>query len=134
AIAGDIAVADFNGDGRLDLFVATRSTTANLFLGRGDGTFQPPTNVTVPAAGLPSQSCVAGDFNHDGHRDVAMRVNLYGQSWAVILLGNGDGTFRQGEREVARGPIVAADRGGDGHIELAVGDLAAGAAATLLGG
>src|SRR5438067_5883194 len=86
AIAGDIAVADFNGDGRLDLFVATRSTTANLFLGRGDGTFQPPTNVTVPAAGLPSQSCVAGDFNHDGHRDVAMRVNLYGQSWAVILL------------------------------------------------
>src|SRR5262249_38804801 len=65
---------DFNGDGRLDLVVADRGLPRSLggkdpggvivlFLGNGDGTFQPPKEF---AAGAHPVSVVAGDFDGDG--------------------------------------------------------------------
>ena len=40
-----IALADFNGDGRLDAVAANQSSsTASVLLGRGDGTFIPRTD------------------------------------------------------------------------------------------
>jgi hypothetical protein len=46
-----IAVADFNGDGHLDLAVANQLTNnVSVLLGNGDGTFQPAVN--YPAGSL----------------------------------------------------------------------------------
>jgi hypothetical protein len=65
-----VVVADFNGDGRLDLAVANnRSRNVSLLWGRGDGTFDDPVNF---AAGLNPRSLAVGDFNGDGQLDLAV--------------------------------------------------------------
>src|SRR5205814_1845663 len=67
------AVADINGDGRLDLAVANYGNPSVgdlgnvvVLLGNGDGTFQPALPFTV---GTNPESVVVGDFNRDGKLD-----------------------------------------------------------------
>lgn len=121
---GQIAVGDFNGDGRLDVVTLTRTEILPTFLvlaGNGDGTFQ----VSRPPLSLPSAAVnvVAADFNGDGKLDLAMSEFSPGGE-VEVLLGNGDGTFQAAQSFVAGGPqgngIVAADFNGDGKIDLAV--------------
>jgi FG-GAP-like repeat len=59
-----------------------------VYLGNGDGTFQPPTHVF--AAGYPLSIRIA-DFNGDGIPDIA--VLSQGEYDVGVLAGNGDGTF-----------------------------------------
>jgi hypothetical protein len=59
-----------------------------IFLGNGDGTFEPPTNLLV-LDGV--NAVMVGDFNHDGVADLA--VNYAQENAVSILLGNGDGTL-----------------------------------------
>ena len=61
---GALAVADFNGDGKLD--IASGQADA-LLLGNGDGTFQSP--LTLGASGW---GIAVGDFNGDGRPDLAV--------------------------------------------------------------
>lgn len=69
----DLAAADFNGDGKLDLVVSSTSSNSLTYLfGAGDGTF--PTQNTVAAGTNPYQLTVA-DFNSDGVPDVAVADN-----------------------------------------------------------
>ncbi len=68
-------------------------------------------------------SIAVGDFNHDGKRDLAATAPGGVSGSVVILLGNGDGTFRTGASYSAGvGPfsIVAADFNNDGILDLAV--------------
>ena len=67
-----MASGDFNGDGNVDLVFAMNDTNqVVVFLGNGDGSFQPMKVETIPfAAGSVSQTfqggqLVAADFNHD---------------------------------------------------------------------
>lgn len=94
-----ILLADFDHDNRLDAVVAHQlncfsgpcvvSDTVSLWRGVGDGTFQPPQQLKVGPA---IYEFAAADFNNDGHTDLAAA----GMSGKVfVLLGNGDGTFRQ---------------------------------------
>jgi len=65
-----LAVADFNGDGRLDLAVANnRSRNVSLLWGKGDGTFDAPVNF---GAGVNPLALAVGDFNGDGQPDLAV--------------------------------------------------------------
>ena len=112
-----IAVGDFNGDGKLDLAIATvdltaaRSGSVIILLGNGDGTFTQaagsPTSLSGPYA------VAAADFNGDGKLDLAVTSN--GSNTVSILLGNGDGTFTQ----AAGSPIPV----GNTPDALAVGDF-----------
>lgn len=79
-----MATADFNRDGNLDMVIGGYlGGGAFVFLGNGDGSFQPW--VEYPTGG--GDGVLVQDFNHDGIADI-----LLGSS---LLLGNGDGTFRQ---------------------------------------
>jgi hypothetical protein len=104
------AVGDFNNDGKLDIVTANNASaygspsTVSVLLGKGDGTFQPALNYSLPteagATQIP-QSVAVGDFNKDGKLDVAVTGytlfasynNAYLSAYVNVLIGNGAGGF-----------------------------------------
>jgi len=114
------AVADFNGDGKLDLAVTREGKPGivSILLGNGDGTFQP--QIKVPAGHNPFY-IVTGDLNGDGKPDLV--VAGQGPKIATTtLLGNGDGTFHVGwtiDNQVPVSGIALGDFNGDGKLDLA---------------
>ena len=122
--AAGLAVGDFNGDKKADLLLsttdtATQSSVLQAFLGKGDGTFQPPKQ-TAPA-GFNGSIAAVGDFNADGKLDVIIALNQEVQ----VLLGNADGTFSAGAIAAVSGgfqpsSVLAADLNGDGKMDLVV--------------
>jgi hypothetical protein len=138
--AGDqptqLAVADFNGDGRPDLAVTNRTQdTVTVLLGNGDGSFQAPQNYKV---GRTPIFVAVGDFNLDGKPDMVVANN--GDNSVSVLLGNGDGTFQKAQTlnnvdTGVYGPysIVVADFNGDKKPDLAVANFSEGTISVLLG-
>jgi hypothetical protein len=142
----DEAVADLNGDGKLDIVVSSAQTdTVSVLLGNGDGTFQAPRQFPVGAFIPPRQgfllgldnsmrrSVVVADFNQDGIPDLA--VANVASSDVSILLGRGDGTFAPQRRFGAGASpfgLAVGDLNGDGLPDLAVLD-ATGEVEILLG-
>jgi VCBS repeat-containing protein len=93
-----LATADFNNDGRLDVAVAITKfgeSTVELLLGNGDGTLQ----ASVALNDLKNPSTLAArDFNRDGKIDlVFIQSDTPSQnirsSMLKVALGRGDGTF-----------------------------------------
>src|SRR3954452_2010888 len=68
---GTVLVADLNGDGSLDIAVASeRSGTATGYLNDGKGHFSPAPGSPVAAGPNPNDIALA-DFNKDGRPDLA---------------------------------------------------------------
>jgi hypothetical protein len=118
-----VLVADFNGDGILDLAFSDLNGV-EIALGNGDGTFTETSASPIP---VPSElySLKVGDFNHDGKIDIA-GIDEY-DDLIVLLIGAGDGTFTMTATtpaisQIFLGPfaIVAADFNGDGVPDLAM--------------
>jgi hypothetical protein len=121
-----VAVADFNGDGKPDLAVASNgSDNVSVLLGNGDGTFQ---SAVSYGAGANAVSVAVGDFNGDGQSDLAVANS--GANNVSVLLGSGDGTFQTAVNYAsgayAPGSVVAVDLNGDGKPDLAVGNECSG--------
>ena len=83
ASASSIVTADFNGDGKLDLALASQKLI--LYKGAGNGTFTQAASIAVGAPPALAQIRV-GDFNADGKPDLSASdgLNLY----ALFNAGN----------------------------------------------
>jgi Bacterial Ig-like domain (group 3)/FG-GAP-like repeat len=93
----NVAVADLNRDGKLDLVAGGSSGTSfSTMLGNGDGTFQPAVVYQQNLGG--STTLAVADVNGDGIPDVifnATQTTFGGNPYALyVALGNGDGTFK----------------------------------------
>ena len=127
------SVADFNGDGRLDIFKTNFSDdTSTLYRNNGDGTFEDATF----AAGLGLHTQYLGwgtmffDFDNDGWPDLIVanghvypEVDKYHlgsnyQEPRILYHNNGNGTFTDISASAGVGITSAASSRG-----LAVGDL-----------
>ena len=114
-----IALADFNGDHKLDLEMMD-SSIITVSLGNGDGTFQVPSTYR---SGTHSVAVAIGDINQDQRLDLVV-ANIYCYYGCItLLLGNGDGTFQPAQTLSTPKAIVGlavADVDGNGINDLLV--------------
>ncbi|HEX7839177.1 MAG TPA: VCBS repeat-containing protein [Kofleriaceae bacterium] len=132
AVASAVVVVDVNHDGKLDIVAADNQTNrANVFLGKGDGSFQAEIDILV---GQTPQGLAVTDVTGDGVPDI-VTVGLVAQAISV-LAGKGDGTFQDrvdtlvGSMPAA---LTVADLNGDGVPDIVVGDQDHSTAIVLLG-
>lgn len=126
-------IADFNGDGNLDL-----AFPSFVSLGYGDGAF---TRAGDLSNGGFTEASAIGDFNGDGRLDVAVTSGgsqALPVSGLAVSLGNGDGTFTAAPGSpISLGNslsgIIAADFNGDGKLDLAMTDAGGNTVIILLG-
>ena len=124
------AVVDLNGDGHPDVVspdsAAGSSDGVTVHLNDGDGTLGDGTSYTTSTAnhdGLQPYAVASGDFNGDGHPDVA--VANFASGTVSILFGDGAGGLDPPAVYVAGSEpdsVVVADFNGDGHPDVAVGN------------
>ncbi len=122
------AAGDIDGDGLADLVVAGEKTISFL---RSTGAGFAPPNIF---AGVAHPTAIAiGDFNGDGHNDLAI-TDASGE--VAILLGAGNGDFGAPQYfSVGKNPssVTIGDFNGDGIADLAVANRDGNSISILLG-
>jgi hypothetical protein len=119
----DMAIGDFNADGKLDVAVAGYSSSMQgilqILLGRGDGTFSVGQKINLSTT---PDSIAATDFNGDGKLDLAIAMDK-----VYFYRGVGNGTFTSAT-SIAVGTsaplrqVRIGDFNADGKADVAVSD------------
>jgi hypothetical protein len=137
-LPNDIAIADMNNDGNLDLVIANhQSPYLRVLLGDGRGGFHLAPGSPVDAHSYPHpHGVVVADFNSDGKLDAA--TDSWGNNQIEILRGDGTGRlstpgtfFATGRRPYER--LRTADFNHDGHPDIVTTNLDDGTVSVLLG-
>lgn len=86
-----IAEADYDLDGNIDLFMTRQSGDDHLFHNDGNGVFSDVTLAAGLGNAVGNGGCVWADFNHDKYPDILTE----GPQRHAIWKNNGDGTFAE---------------------------------------
>ena len=91
---GDFALADMDGDGRLDIVLAParKSLSKPVILRRDGDAWGRRGDSAFPALPYDYGAAVVADFNGDGRADLALGMHLRG---LTVLAGDGKGEFRR---------------------------------------
>ncbi len=126
AVGTGVAIGDYDGDGRPDLFVVSKTESCRLFRNLGNWRFEDVTEKAGvgdkgDAATVWKQGATFVDVNNDGLLDIYVcRFNAPN----LLYVNQGDGTFR--EEAAARGLAVKdacvmaafCDYDRDGHLDV----------------
>jgi hypothetical protein len=121
----DVAVADVNADGHLDVLTASREgRSVSVFVGRGDGTLDSAPGIDTA---LGATSLALADMNADGNIDVVVSACTAGctENSILIFFGSGDGRFGPASIVAVDGVpynVAVADFDLDGLPDIAASD------------
>jgi FG-GAP-like repeat len=142
--SGSLLAADFNGDGKPDLFIKQNQYVGTILLNTGKGRFSGASAASYQFSELTDY--FLGDFNGDGRTDVvSVGFGFGSQFFSRIALASPNGTLPLPRTYFAHGTgedtlsVTAGDFNGDGKLDLAVvapnlgGSNMAGELSVLLG-
>jgi enediyne biosynthesis protein E4 len=109
-----IAIADYDHDGRIDLFVANDSMVEFLYHNKGNGSFEEVGLTSQVAVDIDGRTYAGmgvdfADYNNDGWPDIIV-TDLANQRYALYQ-NNGDGSFTYASNELQLGQMTLTHSG-----------------------
>ncbi len=133
---GDIAAADFNGDGIPDMALAIHYAGLHGLKGQGDGQYSAFSEGLPAVKDFATRALVSADFNNDGIADIAAvseavshKKKISPKRGAMVCLGTPTGwqCRRIGDEKMADGlfadKIITGDVNGDGNVDIGIASL-----------